>query len=123
MREGRSFRFNDGAQIIIKTSQQMSQTSRQEGVRDGFIKFNKCPKPRGRGVCAKVFLSSTNVPNLLVGGVREGRSYRFNDGVHVIKNRLSKCPNPRGRRVCAKVFLSSRNVPYLVVGGCARRFY
>ena len=33
--------------------QKMPQASWKEGVREGFFKFRKCPKPRGRGVCAR----------------------------------------------------------------------
>ena len=65
--------------------QKMSQTLWQEGVREGFFKFNKCPKPRGRRVCAKVFFSSTNVPNLVEGCVRE------------VFLMFKKCPKPRRR--------------------------
>ena len=105
-------------------------------MREGFLEFSKCPKPRRRG------------------GVREGRSYRLNDGTKIIIKRLNKCRIPGGSRVCAKVFLTStsvpkprgkgvyardvaidlmtvpklsknvlKNAPSLVVGGCKRRLF
>ena len=57
-----------------------------------FFMFNKCPKPRGSRVCAKVFLSSKNVPNPVVGGGTRG--------FFVFK----KCPKPRGGGWDTRVF-------------------
>ena len=91
-------------------------------MRKGFFKLNKCPKLSGRRACAKVFLSSANVPNYAVGGWAQ----RF---------KFKKCPQPCGRGMCARGLaiglmtmpklskIVSKNVPNYVVGGRAQRLF
>ena len=62
-----------------------------------------------------------NVPNLEEeGGVREGHSYRFNDGEKLLRFFFNKCPKPRGKG-CVRRFLKLHKCPKPRIKGARSR--